>query len=122
PNSVALVALRNGKLVGEADGVQAPLNSRFYAGALWNLSADGILDKIDPASGKVLDFGNTVPVPCGLAVGAGSVWVTDCSSPTIVRVDPLHAVVVGRFSLPVSQGYLADATQSVVVGAGSVWV
>ncbi len=122
PNSVALVSVRGGKLVGQADGLQAPMASRFYEGALWNLSSAGILDKIDPASGKVVDFRNTVPVPCGLAVGEGSVWVTDCNSPTVVRVDPQHVVVVGRLRLPVPGAYLADATQSVVVGAGSVWV
>ena len=29
-----------------------------------------------------------VPIPCGLATGEGSVWVTDCTSPTLVRIDP----------------------------------
>jgi DNA-binding SARP family transcriptional activator/ABC-type transport system substrate-binding protein/streptogramin lyase len=122
PNSVALVSVRGGKLVAQADGLQAPMASQFYEGALWNLTSAGILNKIDPATGKVVDFRNTVPVPCGLAVGEGSVWVTDCNSPTVVRVDPQHVVVVGRLPLPVPGAYLADATQSVVAGAGSVWV
>jgi DNA-binding SARP family transcriptional activator/ABC-type transport system substrate-binding protein/streptogramin lyase len=121
-NSVALVSMPGGKLVGQTDGLQGPMESRFYDGALWNLSSAGILDKIDPASGKVVNFRNTVPVPCGLAVGEGSVWVTDCNSPTVVQVDPQHVVVVGRPLLPVPGAHLADATQSIVVGAGSVWV
>lgn len=65
---------------------------------------------------------NAVPVPCGLALGAGFVWVTDCLSPTVVKIDPEHAVVVGRFRLPVPEPYLEDATQSVEFGAGSIWV
>jgi hypothetical protein len=61
----------------------------------------------------VLAAVNAVPLPCGLAVGAGSVWVTDCTSPTVVRVDPVHVAVIDRIRL----GELPDATQSVVVGA-----
>ncbi|MEP6893653.1 MAG: ABC transporter substrate-binding protein, partial [Gaiellaceae bacterium] len=110
-----------GKVIARAE-LQAPLLSRFYGGALWNLSFAGILDKIDPATARVLAFTNTVPVPCGLAAGEGSIWVTDCNSPTVVRVDPVHTVVLDRLPLPVPQAYLTDATQSVAVGARSVWV
>jgi DNA-binding SARP family transcriptional activator/streptogramin lyase len=119
--SVALVSSASGSVIGTT-AVQAPLFSRFYGEALWNVSLAGTLDKIDPESGKVLAFTATVPVPCGLAAGEGSVWISDCSSPTVVRVDPAHTVVLDRFRLPVPQAYLTDATQSVAVGAGSVWV
>jgi ABC-type transport system substrate-binding protein len=119
--SIALMSTRSGKVIGRTE-LQAPLLSRFGAGALWNVSLKGILTKIDPATGKVLATVNAVPLPCGLAVGEGSVWVTDCSSPTVVRVDPVHAAVVGRFTLPVPDAYLANSTQSVAVGAGSIWV
>ena len=63
-------------------------------------------------------------MPCGLAVGDGSVWVTDCASPTLVRIDPELA----HRSSPTGTGcrcrsrYLAAQTRDVVLGAGSVWV
>ena len=93
----------------------------FYGDALWNVSVAGTLDKIDPGSGNVLGFTGTVPVLCGLAACEDSVWVSDCNSPTVVRVDPVHTTVLAN-RLPVPDAYLADATQDVAVGAGSLWV
>jgi DNA-binding SARP family transcriptional activator/ABC-type transport system substrate-binding protein len=121
-NAIAFVSARTGRLVGRAEGLNAPLQSMFYRGALWNLSFTGILSKIDPQTGNVVASANTVSVPCGLAAGAGALWVSDCNAPAVVRIDPTHDVVVGRAVLPVARSELADATQSVVVGAGSVWV
>ena len=51
------------------------------------------------------------PVPCGLAVGEGSVWVTDCTSPTLVRIDP--ALDRRRRPLPAAgPGGVPGATQT----------
>jgi ABC-type transport system substrate-binding protein len=65
-----------------------------------------------------------VSVPCGLAVGEGFVWVTDCTSPTLVQIDPAldPPVVANRFPLPVHDYGLAWQTHDVALGAGSVWV
>ena len=74
------------------------------AGSLWSLSTTGDLTRIDRSTGKVLANLNTgVSVPCGLAVGEGFVWVTDCTSPTLVQIDPAldPPVVANRFPLPV---------------------
>ena len=120
-SSVTLLAIASGKTIVRTP-LQAPLLSRFGDAALWTVSLAGTLDKIDPTRGTIVGFTSTVSVPCGLAVGEGSVWVSDCNSPTVVRVDPVHAAVVGRFSLPVPQPYLTDATQALAVGAGSIWV
>jgi DNA-binding SARP family transcriptional activator/ABC-type transport system substrate-binding protein len=122
PGSVALVSARTGKLLGQAS-VQAPVLVRFGAGALWTVSADGELTKIDPATAKVLGLLNTgVPVPCGLAVGEGSVWVTDCKSSTLVQIDPVHDVIVRRLPLPMENGVVGSLAHDVALGAGSVWV
>jgi DNA-binding SARP family transcriptional activator/streptogramin lyase len=124
PDSVVLLSARSGKAIGQAvaRGVVA---SRFGEGSLWSLSSTGELTRIDAATGKVVAFLSTgAPVPCGLAVGEGSVWVTDCSSPTLVRIDPAldPPVVADRYRLPVSYPELATQTREVVLGAGSVWV
>jgi DNA-binding SARP family transcriptional activator/ABC-type transport system substrate-binding protein len=124
PDSVVLLSVRTGKAVGQAlaRGVVA---SKFGAGSLWSLSATGELTRIAPVSGKVLSTLNTgVSVPCGLAVGEGSVWVTDCTTPTLVQIDPSldPPVVANRFPLPVTESDLSSQTHEVTVGAGSVWV
>jgi DNA-binding SARP family transcriptional activator/ABC-type transport system substrate-binding protein/streptogramin lyase len=122
PDSVTLVSTSSGKPI-ESTQLQAPRLSRFGEGALWNLSSKGILTKVNSATGKVIASVNAVPVPCGLAVGEGSVWVSDCGSPTLVRVDPGQTVVVDRFPLPpTAEPQIATQTGEVAVGAGSVWV
>jgi len=122
-NSVNFVSEASARVIGQT-AEQAPVFSRFGLGALWNVSFAGVLNKIDPASGRILGFVNAVPLPCGLEVGEGSVWVTDCTSPTVVRIDPKQVVRTGRYALPVppQQSYQASETGSVAVGAGSVWV
>ena len=124
PDSVVLLSVRSGKAIGQAlaRGVVA---SRFGAGSLWSLSTTGDLTRIDRSTGKVLANLNTgVSVPCGLAVGEGSVWVTDCTSPTLVQIDPAldPPVVANRFPLPVHDYGLAWQTHDVALGAGSVWI
>ena len=55
--------------------------------------------------------------PGGLAVGEGSVWVTDADSPTLLRVDARYGSV-DKIPLPAKSGGAAGVS----VGAGSVWV
>jgi DNA-binding SARP family transcriptional activator/ABC-type transport system substrate-binding protein/streptogramin lyase len=122
-NSVSFVSEASARVIGQT-AAQAPVFSRFGLGALWNVSFAGVLNKIDPASRRILGFVNAVPLPCGLEVGERSIWVTDCTSPTVVRIDPKQVVPTGRYTLPVprQQSYQASETGSVAVGAGSVWV
>lgn len=123
-DSVVLLSARTGKVVAPTVGVRAPLLSRFGEGALWTVSSDGELTRIDPATGKVVAFLNTgIAVPCGLAVGEGAVWVTDCKSTTLVRIDPTQNAVTDRIRLPTAAGGLAESVlHEVALGAGSVWV
>ena len=121
PGSLALVATGSVRTVREV-AVQAPLRSAFDGGALWTVSATGTLTKTDPATGRVLASLNTgAPVPCGLAVGGGAVWVSDCTSPTLARIDSSHGVVE-RIALPKYSGPPESSPHEVVLGAGSVWV
>ena len=121
PESLVLLSARSGRIDAQAS-VRAPVLSRFGEGALWNLSFDGELTKLDPKTGKIEAFGNAgVPIPCGLAVAGGSVWVTDCTSSTLVRIEPARAIVVDRIKLPPTCCGPND-TGEVAYGAGSLWV
>ena len=122
PDSVALVSAETGAVLGAAR-VRAPVLTAFGEGALWTVAFDGELTKIDPENGEVLAFTNLPVVhPGGLAVGAGSVWVTDCCSPTLVRIDPDQTVEAERIRLPAAGVIPGSETHEVVVGGGSVWV
>jgi hypothetical protein len=86
-------------------------------GALW-VSGEGVVDRIDPASARVVarirtprtgDYSN-------IAVGLGSVWVTGTLYRSVVyRIDP-------RADRVVATVHLAGPVQGIAVGAGSVWV
>jgi DNA-binding SARP family transcriptional activator/DNA-binding beta-propeller fold protein YncE len=76
-----------------------------------------------PQSVVAIDLGSgrlaaTVPIggiPTGLAVAAGSLWVTDFSGRTLVRIDPRRRVVTKTIALPAPPIGIA-------AGFGSVWV
>src|SRR5262249_4913712 len=121
PGLLALVSAGTGKLVRQVP-VQGPVRSSFGQGALWTVSPAGTLTKIRPGTGTVLASLNTgAAVPCGLAVGEGAVWVTDCTSPMLVRIDPAHEVVE-RIPVPRFSGSAESAPHEVALGAGSIWV
>ena len=80
------------------------------------MTADGTLEQIDPESQEVTRTIGVGVHPGGLAVGEGSVWVTDADSPTLLRVDARYGSV-DEIALPAKGG-----AGGVSVGAGSVWV
>ena len=59
--------------------------------------------------------------PGGLAVGEGSVWVTDADSPTLLRIDARYGSV-DRIALRRETVRDVAGAGGVSVGAGSVWV
>jgi len=90
-----------------------PLVADFYsvaAGAegIWLLSPTGKVIRIDPVTNKVAA---TVEVPKSefgnIAVGAGSVWVTDFDHDALVRIDPTTKAVVASVKVgPNPEGLL----------------
>ena len=70
---------------------------------------------IDASSGAIASRLPLQGRPGGVAVGAGSVWVTDEVAGTLLRVDPVEQIVVD--TIPVG-----DGPAGVAVGAGAVWV
>ncbi len=89
--------------------------------ALWSVSSRGELTRLDPATGEEVATLGLGIKPSGLAVGEGSVWVTDRNSPTLLRIDPSVNEKVEPFELP-TKGLGTHLTGEVAVGAGSVWV
>jgi DNA-binding SARP family transcriptional activator/ABC-type transport system substrate-binding protein/streptogramin lyase len=122
PESVALVAVDSGKLIGQSP-MRAVVLSAYGEGAFWNLAVDGELSRVDPETGEIVKtIGTGFDHPAGIAVGEGSVWVTDCCTATLLRIDAALNVVADRIRLPTTERYFAEQTGEVAVGAGSVWV
>ena len=60
-------------------------------GAVWVFAGGGLLQRIDPASNQVVHALRVGPegVDGGrLAVGAGTVWLSDATAHTLIRIDP----------------------------------
>jgi DNA-binding SARP family transcriptional activator/streptogramin lyase len=90
-------------------------------GAVWVLSEEGTLTRIDPAYGSTrttrvpLNPREDISVgsPIGLAVGEGAVWIEDGNA-SLLRIDPATGV---RRRLDLGRGI-----DGVAVGLGAVWV
>jgi DNA-binding SARP family transcriptional activator/ABC-type transport system substrate-binding protein len=115
PDSVAFLDTADGELLGRVSKTRTAF-LRFGDGYLWSMSADGTLEQIDPGDGESVRRISVGVHPGGLAVGEGSVWVTDADSPTLLRVDRRYDSI-DPIALPKGGG-----AGGVSVGAGSVWV
>jgi DNA-binding SARP family transcriptional activator/ABC-type transport system substrate-binding protein len=118
PESNVFLAAGSGKVVRQV-AVPGTAHVRFGLGSLWSVSVDGELTRVDPETGKTVARIGLGITPSGLAAGAGSVWVTDLNSRTLLRVDPALNVVADRIPLPKAGN---EQTQDVLVADGSVWI
>jgi streptogramin lyase len=75
--------------------------------------------RYDPQSGELAALPTVRIAPFGIAVGLGSVWITDALSSAVLRIDPRSGAVTGAFPLVVSGSY--PDVSFPVVGAGAVW-
>jgi DNA-binding SARP family transcriptional activator/ABC-type transport system substrate-binding protein len=120
PESDVFLAAATGKVRREVP-VSDTTWVRFGYGALWSVSADGELTRLDPTTGKEVARLGLGIEPAGLAVGADSVWLTDRNSPTVHRIDPTVNEPIDPLTLPMNR-VVTDLTGEVAVGAGSIWV
>ncbi|MDP9272503.1 MAG: ABC transporter substrate-binding protein, partial [Chloroflexota bacterium] len=111
PRATAGVAVVLALAVGTAGAmVWSPWRPKALAGV-----AENSLGVIDPGRDEIVDQESLDDQPAGIAVGDGSVWVTNQGSNTVSRVNPsTHAVVD---SIDVGKSPAGVATS-----AGSVWV
>jgi streptogramin lyase len=116
--------LKNGRLVAAIDVGGAPDAPDWQvvgtdAVSVANSSL-GAVERIDPVTNTVVA---KVPVtqPCdGLGAGFGSIWVPDCASNSLVRIDERTSKVTATIALP---GIGDGSGEGLIgVGAGGVWV
>ena len=76
------------------------------------------VSRIDPRRNQVAQIITGLSKPCsGLAIGFGSLWVPNCGTQTLARVD----LKTGLISTTSPTG-IADSEGGLAVGAGSVWL
>jgi YVTN family beta-propeller protein len=87
------------------------------AGSLWVLgdAADRRIWRIDPRSGRIVRVIELRFTPADLAVGAGSVWVSDQIGDTVTRIDAASGRVAAVTRV-------ARGAAGIAFGGGSVWV
>ncbi len=76
------------------------------------------VSRLDPRTNQVAQVITGLSKPCsGLAIGFGSLWVPNCGTQTLARID----LKTGTISAMVPTG-IADSEGGLAVGAGSVWL
>ena len=71
--------------------------------------------RIDPETNTITATISTGRGTSGVAVGAGSVWVTSTIDGTVSRIDPRAAKVVDEIDV-------GGQPREIALGAGGVWV
>ncbi|MFN2543201.1 MAG: hypothetical protein ABR600_01330 [Actinomycetota bacterium] len=95
-------------------------------GAVWvSAPEDGLLLRVNPVSGEVVEEIGGLAQPAWVAAGEGGVWVISSTWPdhphadgSVTRVDPATNEVVSRIGIDEGPGEAAGIT----VGGGFVWV
>jgi streptogramin lyase len=119
PDSAVFVDPASGNVRAGA-AVRAPGYVKFGLGSFWVVNDDGVLTQIDPKTFRTTSSLGLGVSPGGLALGGGSVWVSDANGSTLLRIDPRSHVVGQRIALPADVN--PATTNEVAYGAGSIWV
>ena len=80
---------------------------------VWIAPSSGLLTRLDPRTGRVVDEQDPNAGPTAVAVGPDAVWVADSDAGTVTRVDPTGlttAITVG------------GSPSAIALDAGGVWV
>ena len=101
--------------LGENDGRFArPVRPAAVGfGSVWVVDAGGLVDRVSPATGKVIAKVETGTNATAIASGAGAVWVASPLDDTVSQIDPTDAVTTIR---------VGHGPSGIAVGAGAVWV
>jgi YVTN family beta-propeller protein len=80
---------------------------------LWVAPDNGLLTRINPATGRAAQTIDPNAGPAAIAIGANATWVTDAYANTVTRIDSTGLLD----PIPVGNG-----PGAIAVGAGGVWV
>lgn len=119
PAPAAPIRLPLTKLTPEAS-IAVKGEKTFVSGpdAMWILNrTTAELLKVDAKTNAIASTMKLESTPCASALIAfGSLWIGDCKTPAIVRIDPAASKVAAKIAVPASGAVGAFAT-----AVGSVW-
>jgi YVTN family beta-propeller protein len=101
-------AIRVGNVVPGGPGEVAA-----NGGAVWVAPSSGVLARLNPTTGRVVQRIDPNAGPTAIDIGDGAVWVTDTFSDNVTRVDPTG------LATPIAVG---GGPSGIAVGEGGVWV
>jgi YVTN family beta-propeller protein len=96
-------------------GVPGPDAAVVGEGAAWFVAGPSSVARLDLRSGRVSNDIAVGTYPASLAVGYGSVWVTDNVADTVSRIDPSSGAVTQ--TIPVGRG-----VSGIAAGENGIWV
>jgi class 3 adenylate cyclase/streptogramin lyase len=116
-NMVGRIDPASGKITAAFDAGSPPTSVAGGSEAIWVASEPTqTLTRLDPETGRVGPTLSTQGSPTGVVVDEdGTVWVLNQFQATVVRIDPLRAVVQDSIGL-------GSGTKDIAVGEGAIWV
>ena len=84
---------------------------------VWAVFGDSTLARIDPSTGRVAEETRAGSLPAGIAVGSGSIWVSNSGDATVTRYNP--ASFTGG---PLDPIYNVSARPTGVAAGEAIWV
>ena len=115
---VAVQIVKKGARLREIDVGGRPFSLAEAAGSVWIANfLSGTVERLDPATNRVVARIQVGGEPYGLAFGGGSVWVGNNGSDSVTRIDTATNQVVA--TIPVGDRPIGIAYDD---SDGSVWV
>lgn len=127
PNSVALISAHAPQIVKSFSFDSAPSDVAFGRRSGWVLlGGQQLVDRVDPASGRITGRLTLPFVPGRVASDRQSVWVTEDSGPRVAQIGVRPGgrgklAVIKQLSVP-TRGERVSRPAGIAVGAGSLWI
>ena len=95
---------------------KTPCELMAARGSLWVVTQSGVLDRVDPSSGKVIARVQVGAMSYEAVDAFGSIWVTNRNTRTLTQVDPANNRVIGT-------ALISGIYPGGIVGAGgALWI
>ncbi len=115
-NSLVQIDLGTNTVTGRQRISAAPCEILVADRSLWIVTQSGVVDRVDPRTGKVV-----ARIPVGAtsyeaAAAFGSIWVSNRSDGTLTRIDPSTNKVIDTVAVPDVQ------PGGIVAADGALWI